>query len=101
MSEPSYQSLEDGGQEAKPGEVVSLRGRDERPSPAKREPTPERLRRRPGRLLTALFLLSLLSARMWEADAPGRPPPPPDLEARHLLARMGGFGGDINIALHS
>uniref|UniRef100_A0A0G4IAF6 Reverse transcriptase Ty1/copia-type domain-containing protein n=1 Tax=Chromera velia CCMP2878 TaxID=1169474 RepID=A0A0G4IAF6_9ALVE len=65
------------------------------------ELTPGRLHRRPRRLLTALFLLSLLSARMWEADAPRRPPPPPDLEARHLLAWIGGFGGDINVALHS
>uniref|UniRef100_A0A0G4GBE0 Uncharacterized protein n=1 Tax=Chromera velia CCMP2878 TaxID=1169474 RepID=A0A0G4GBE0_9ALVE len=100
--EPSCWSLEDGGQEAKPEEVVSLRGRDERPSPAEWEPTPAGwLCRRPGRLLTALFLLSLLSARMWEADTPGHPPSPPDLEAHHLLARIGGFGGDINVALHS
>uniref|UniRef100_A0A0G4HN63 Uncharacterized protein n=1 Tax=Chromera velia CCMP2878 TaxID=1169474 RepID=A0A0G4HN63_9ALVE len=35
--EPSCRSLEDGGQGAKPGEVVSLRGKDERPSPAERE----------------------------------------------------------------
>uniref|UniRef100_A0A0G4FYS1 Uncharacterized protein n=1 Tax=Chromera velia CCMP2878 TaxID=1169474 RepID=A0A0G4FYS1_9ALVE len=37
-----------------------------------------------------------------EEDAPAvEVPPPPDLEARHVLARMGGFGGDVNRAVHS
>uniref|UniRef100_A0A0G4GRQ1 Uncharacterized protein n=1 Tax=Chromera velia CCMP2878 TaxID=1169474 RepID=A0A0G4GRQ1_9ALVE len=38
---------------------------------------------------------------MQQVGLQGRRPPPPNLEAWHLLARIGGFGGDINRAVHS
>uniref|UniRef100_A0A0G4HUR7 Uncharacterized protein n=1 Tax=Chromera velia CCMP2878 TaxID=1169474 RepID=A0A0G4HUR7_9ALVE len=42
-----------------------------------------------------------LEGGVQQAGLQGRRPPPSDLEVRHLLARIGGFGGDVNRAIHS
>uniref|UniRef100_A0A0G4FJL5 Uncharacterized protein n=1 Tax=Chromera velia CCMP2878 TaxID=1169474 RepID=A0A0G4FJL5_9ALVE len=42
-----------------------------------------------------------LAPQVQQAGLQGRRPSPPNLEAWHLLARMGGFGGDVNRAVHS
>uniref|UniRef100_A0A0G4ICE6 Uncharacterized protein n=1 Tax=Chromera velia CCMP2878 TaxID=1169474 RepID=A0A0G4ICE6_9ALVE len=44
---------------------------------------------------------AFLGDKVQQAGLQGHRPPPPDLEARHLLARIGGFGGDVNRAVHS